>query len=333
MTKTQNVVRSWKWIFWVLGGMSLGIVVGYEELHRQVPNTEITRELEGVMGTPGELKLLFTGDTGTGNSDQKDVALAMEKTCVDKKIDGVVLLGDNFYDDGVKSVDDPQWLSKFADMYNTPCLASHKFYVVLGNHDMRMNPNAQILYTQKSNYKWNLPNRFYALHFKGIADFFALDSNFPDACGVSGLCSLDWIGEKMKESEAPWKIVMGHHPVLSGGKYPRPKWLAALTLPRLLCQGHADFYFSAHDHNLQHLRGQVNGEGCEVNQLVVGGGGGSLNNVESIPGKTLFAAKSHGYVFARLDSNSISVAYYAPGHSSPIYQFSQNKIQSTAVPR
>ena len=90
VTKTQNVVRSWKWIFWALGGMGLGAAVGYEEFHRQVPNAEITRELEGVMGTPGELKLLFTGDTGTGNSDQKDVALAMEKTCLEKKIDGVV---------------------------------------------------------------------------------------------------------------------------------------------------------------------------------------------------------------------------------------------------
>ena len=44
----------------------------------------------------------------------------------------VVLLGDNFYEDGVASVDDPQWQTKFEDPYANIDLP---FYAVLGNHD------------------------------------------------------------------------------------------------------------------------------------------------------------------------------------------------------
>ena len=309
----------------MLGVLTVALSCGYQGLFQKTPEVEIAREITGAMGMSGELKLLFTGDTGTGDIDQKNVAAAMEKICLKNQIDGVVLLGDNFYFDGVKSVNDPQWQTKFEKIYNAPCLATKKFYVVLGNHDVRQSVNAQVLYTDKSSRRWNLPNRFYVVSFAGVADFFAIDSNFPDVCGVSSLCSLDWMGKKMGESNTPWKIVIGHHPLLSGGKYPKPKWFAGLAIPNLLCKGGADFYFAAHDHNMQHLKGLSPGGLCNVNQLVLGGGGAPLNPVSAVPGKTLFAAQNHGFAYARLDATSIAVSFYTPSQDSPIYEFSQKK--------
>src|SRR5687768_12237442 len=74
---------------------------------------------------------LFVGDTGTGGEGQKAVAKAMKSYCRTEKCEFVLLLGDNFYPVGVKSVDDPQWKTKFEDPYGELRL---DFFVSLGNH-------------------------------------------------------------------------------------------------------------------------------------------------------------------------------------------------------
>ena len=43
-----------------------------------------------------------------------------------------ILLGDNIYDDGVHSIDDPQWEEKFEGPYRN---IDMPFYPVLGNHE------------------------------------------------------------------------------------------------------------------------------------------------------------------------------------------------------
>ena len=59
------------------------------------------------------LRFVAMGDTGKGNQGQKDVAAAIAAHCAARGCDFVQLLGDNIYDSGVKSVDDPQWQTKF----------------------------------------------------------------------------------------------------------------------------------------------------------------------------------------------------------------------------
>ena len=48
--------------------------------------------------------------------------------------DFILTLGDNFYEDGVASVDDPQWKTKFEDVYDAKSLVV-PIYASLGNHD------------------------------------------------------------------------------------------------------------------------------------------------------------------------------------------------------
>ena len=81
------------------------------------------------------MNFLVFGDWGrNGEKDQADVA--REMGVVAKKIDAqfILAVGDNFYEDGVASVDDPQWQSSFEQVYTAESLQV-PWYAILGNHD------------------------------------------------------------------------------------------------------------------------------------------------------------------------------------------------------
>ena len=72
-----------------------------------IPSKVISHEIMGKLEDSREVRLLFVGDTGTGNSNQRAVAQLLEDLCNTVQPAGVVLLGDNFYQVGVTSVRDP----------------------------------------------------------------------------------------------------------------------------------------------------------------------------------------------------------------------------------
>ena len=120
------------------------------------------------------------GDTGTGSPGQKTIADAVAAKCKKDGCDFVQLLGDNLYDSGASSVDDPIWQSTSRLPYAAIDL---DFYAVLGNHDYGANgagtdfPKGknEIDYTTKSK-KWKMPSAYF--HFtKGNVELFALDTN------------------------------------------------------------------------------------------------------------------------------------------------------------
>ncbi|KAB2840164.1 hypothetical protein F9K50_06265, partial [bacterium] len=98
------------------------------------------------------------GDWGTGTPSQFEVAAAVAADCATRGCDFGLLLGDNFYPTGVGSVADPQWESKFEDVYAG---LAGPFYVVLGNHDYDGNEQAQVDYTALQS-RWKLPARAYS---------------------------------------------------------------------------------------------------------------------------------------------------------------------------
>src|SRR5690606_39867533 len=60
-----------------------------------------------------------------------------------------------------------------------------------------------------------------------------------------------WLERALAESDARWKIVIGHHPLWSssGTKHEEAKVLRRLLMP-LLCR-YADAYYAGHDHTLE----------------------------------------------------------------------------------
>ena len=95
-------------------------------------------------------------------------------------------LGDNIYNCGANSLDDPQFISKFEKPYKI-IPDKIKFYMILGNHDygehycpkVKDREQFQIQYgikSQKEGKKWYMPDEFYSFK-KGNCEFFALNPN------------------------------------------------------------------------------------------------------------------------------------------------------------
>jgi hypothetical protein len=55
------------------------------------------------------IRVLAFGDYGDGEQDQKDVAAAMLAYHRQHAFDFAITLGDNFYNKGMKGLDDPRW--------------------------------------------------------------------------------------------------------------------------------------------------------------------------------------------------------------------------------
>lgn len=82
----------------------------------------------------GDLTFFTIGDWGKRGPDQTNVANAMGVTGDSLKPSFIVSLGDNFYQDGVDSIDDAQWKSTFENVYTAESLM-RPWYSILGNHD------------------------------------------------------------------------------------------------------------------------------------------------------------------------------------------------------
>lgn len=77
-----------------------------------------------------------------------------------KEVKFIIGLGDNFYYEGVKSVEDPRFRSTFERVYTSPALKAATWYMIAGNHDHASNVSAQIAYTKVSP-RWHFPDFFY----------------------------------------------------------------------------------------------------------------------------------------------------------------------------
>ncbi|MBL4571416.1 MAG: metallophosphoesterase [Alcanivorax sp.] len=205
---------------------------------------------------PAALRFIVIGDSGSGSPGQYAVGEAIAKVCEEKDefvddmafpgCDLVVGLGDNIYESGVTSVDDPQFAEKFEKPFEPVQLP---FYMVLGNHDNtayvggdgagNARGEFQVDYTYfdgKLSNRWNMPDRYF-LHSAGtthtnpraLVDFVALDSN-PIAGGFGdpdiayayhtyGIDQRNWAVNTLAGSNAVFKIAMAHHPYLSNGTH------------------------------------------------------------------------------------------------------------------
>lgn len=201
------------------------------------------------------LNYIVIGDWGQrGKFYQRNVAEAMGITGALEAIRFVISAGDNFYDDGVKNVLDSHWKESFEEIYTHPSLQV-PWYVTLGNHDYKGDVSAQVAYTHFSK-RWTLPDLYYD-RVERIDDatevhFVFLDTNTIHRKKAAGDEQLAWLDRTLAAIDAEWTIVVGHHPIYSGGAHGENRTLVRKLKP-LLEKHHVDAYFSGHDHDLQHL--------------------------------------------------------------------------------
>jgi tartrate-resistant acid phosphatase type 5 len=196
--------------------------------------------------TPTEkLRFMVVGDMGTGTQGQYHVAAAMEKVARAQGAEFVLGAGDNIYEEGVTSVDDPRFLDSFEYPYQNLDLP---FYMCLGNHDCastifgggsdNKRGNYQVDYHYSKNRysnKWKMPARFYNEAFGKHADdapfleLFVVDSNPLTSFYLDrdeefnwqnyGYPQQMWMKEAVEASKAHWKIALSHVPYKSNGKH------------------------------------------------------------------------------------------------------------------
>ncbi len=255
-------------------------------------------------------RFLVLGDMGTGGKGQKEIASVMALRAEKDGLDFVLTVGDNFYPDGVASVDDRQWNEKFEDMYATASLQV-PFYASLGNHDYHTNPRAEIEYSKRGG-RWRMPDFYYTFTRKlsdgTLVQFFAIDS---DPLVKSLAChekQLAWLDDELRKSTARWKIVFGHHPLYGHNpKRGHNRDLIAKLEP-IFVKHQIDVYFAGHDHALEMIK-PVKG----VHYVISGGGGGTdnpyaVNSTE----ESYYAATGGGFAFCRISRDELVIEFVRP---------------------
>ena len=298
--------------------------------------TKEERELSGYQGgyipelktLSKSLNFLLMGDFGRyGQFYQKEVALQMGKAAATIESDFVVAVGDNFYPNGVQSTQDYSWIASFESIYTHYDLQT-PWYVALGNHDYRGNIQAQIDYSKLSR-RWHMPSAYFSKTFE-LKDgnkvlMVVMDTSpFIDSYHEKGsdmyeniivqdtTAQKKWIEKQLATTDeaVKWKIVVGHHPLYSGGKRKDNPDTKAFEkkFANMFDKYKVDAYFCGHEHDLQIIKPKgryttqfLSGTACEVRPT------GSREG-------TIFAAEKAGFMtFSLNDLNLLAQVVDANG--------------------
>lgn len=264
---------------------------------------------------PQALVFLATADFGRdGLFHQKDVAAAMARAADATKPAFILAVGDNVYPDGVTGVTDPKWRTSYEAVYSAPSL-QRPWYAVLGNHDYHGDPQAQVEYTKTSN-RWRMPARFYSVPMAApdgtSVEVFGIDTSpmlqryqeaGDDRMKVKDqdvAAQLAWLDRALAASPAQRKIVMGHHPVYSGGEHGDTPELIAMVLPILKRRG-VKLYINGHDHDLQHIE--------RDGMTFVCTGAGSKTRPSAATTGTVFHADRPGFTAYAVRASGVTIRF------------------------
>lgn len=275
------------------------------------------------------LPFLIVGDWGDPNAGvQRAVAEAMGEVAARDHSAFVISTGDNFYHGGVESVGDPRWRDTFESVYNAPSLQT-PWYSVLGNHDYEGSPGAEVAYSRESS-RWHMPARYFredmSLPDGARATFFFLDttpitmlSGVRSAVPQADLGARDqlmWLERVLASCTSDWKIVVGHHPILSSGRHGASATLAHHVRPLLERYG-VQAYFNGHDHDLEHLH--ANGV-----DYICSGSGSESRDVHPVP-ESRFALAQPGFASCNLNRDALQLRFFS-AERAVVYDAILNRV-------
>lgn len=257
------------------------------------------------------LSFLVIGDWGRcGEYYQTEVAEQLARASVSSDASFIISTGDNFYPKGVASIDDPLWEKSFEDVYHQFSLQKD-WYVVLGNHDYKTNPQAEVDYSKKSA-RWHMPAPYYSVKLPIDGDttqkalFIYLDTNplidkyYTDleygsqVKGQDTASQRKWLIKTLsdKDPNIRWRFVVGHHPLYTSGK--RIKSAETLqfrkSMKGILDQYKVDAYICGHEHQLEYI--QPEGR----THYFISGSGSEARSVKGSLPESKFKASDHGFL-------------------------------------
>jgi Calcineurin-like phosphoesterase len=187
----------------------------------------------------GPLRFAVIGDTGTGETEQLEIAKQLALSRARFPFEFAIMLGDNLY--GKERPRDYE--NKFERPYKPLLDAGVKFYAALGNHD---EPNQRFYKPFNMN-----GERYYTFKpAKSSVRFFSLDSNYVDEK------QLEWLDKELAASGSDWKICFFHHPLYSSGETHGSADLQRGLLEPVLLKHGVNVVLSGHEHFYERIKPQ-----------------------------------------------------------------------------
>lgn len=212
------------------------VVQAFSAQQKPAATISAAPEVEPPVGKDS-VKFLVIGDSGTGDSAQRETGAEMWKAHAVFPYEFAIMLGDNMY--GSERPQD--YASKFERPYKPLLDANIAFYAALGNHD---DPN------QRFYKNFGMGGKRYYTYQKKDVQFFVLDSNYMDKDQQR------WLEEELSKSNSKWKIAYFHHPIYSsGGRHGSETDLRAIVEPMFIKYG-LNVVFAGHEHFYERLNPQ-----------------------------------------------------------------------------
>ena len=228
------------------------------------------------------MTFLVMGDWGGSPSalppsQERATAAGMGQVAQASNATFALALGDNFYDSGVKSVEDPRFKQTFENVFSASSLSGDsgfRFHVLAGNHDHRGNVSAQVAYSAVSE-RWDFPSLYYTFT-EGDVQFVMIDtvvlsgnsqqpgdaddeeSELPGSAlpgpadAALAETQMAWIEATLASSTAPYHVVAGHYPVYTICEHGPTSQLVSDLKP-LLDKHNVSAYLNGHDHCAEHI--------------------------------------------------------------------------------
>ena len=251
-----------------------------------------------------------------GYYDQKPIAELMGQMAETVDIECVVAAGDVHHFEGVRSVNDPLWMTNYELIYSHPELMI-PWYPILGNHEYRGNSQAVLDYGKVSA-RWDIEDRYYTKVIEDddvtvrlvmvdtapMIDKYREDTEkYPDACKQDLNKQLAWIDSVLTNAKEDWVLVVGHHPIYAETSKSNSERADLQKRLDSILRKHNNvaMYLCGHIHNFQHIR--VKGSNIDY---VVNSSGSLSRDVKPIEG-TKFCSGEDGFSLITADKKEIDL--------------------------
>ena len=261
------------------------------------------------------VNFLLANDLGrNGYYDQKPIAELMGQMAENVDIEAVVAAGDVHHFEGVRSVNDPLWMTNYELIYSHPELMI-PWYPVMGNHEYRGNTQAVLVYAQVSA-RWEIPARYYTKVLENddvtvrlvlidtapLLDKYRKDTEkYPDACKQDMDKQLAWMDSVLTVAKEDWVLVVGHHPIFADTDKSDAERLDMEKRVDTILRKHknVNMYLGGHIHNFQHIRKP----GSSID-YVVNSSGSLSRKVKAVDG-TQFCSSESGFSLVSADKKEL----------------------------
>lgn len=180
------------------------------------------------------VRIAAAGDIGTADATALATARAVDSLEASGEFAALLLLGDNIYPNGDPALAEAAVFGPYGPVLD----GGTELVAALGNHDVRFmdgEPQMQAL---------GMPGRWYAKRF-GPLEVVVLDST-----RTADPEQVAWLEHTLEATDAPWRVVIQHHPPFSAGQHGSHEPSQRSIVPLLERYG-VDLVLAGHDHDYQ----------------------------------------------------------------------------------